>query len=702
MKKRSHYEPLQSCVQKDLTRKIDDALLKMKSIRDSDPLAGSISSLLDLDLQKVVDQHNNLGARATDLYKDHSLTSALDTIKNLDALALSASQQSTLKIKEVLEPVNQLALLAAPASKNYPSTSALDTIKNLDALALSASQQFTLKIKEVLEPVNQLALLAAPASQIYSLPSAFDSIQNSCQSAFSASHQAVLKAQEKFEAVNQLALLAAPFGYDRSGLSGVDSVVDSATFTGRAAFKFARDLQDIEDYNKSLGMLGAPFGYDCSALSRFDSVVDSATLAGSEVFKMERDFQNMVDRNNHGMLGTPFGYERSVLSGLDSVVDSATLAGNSASKMVRDFQQEMRDQNKSFGKLAASFGYDRSGLPSVDTVTLAGGATFPLHFGMQNILSQSDPYECFREEFQLPPVITLKPCITVDHNWVTHDPKHPLIIKKNCPEEEYNPNQDEMRVRLLEAVDTYLERQSKKIRQTRERLEFCETEELKQKQEGVIQAHDRLVQWAETIERDYLLLTEEELIQQLQENPEIIGYLLEGLQTIKIRKNQLHNEPEFIEKQRIRVAYNHNSFELDDDTDHLLNYEVVRWLDRVRSEGIACNHEPEKKENNAHERAIHQSDATHSTDNTNQKRVPDFKKNRSWTQFVQNKNILEEFEQICDKEGCTTKKQIVDEFWIVYGNELGGKKSGLYDACCNTEKASKFLEQVISKHKKAK
>jgi len=507
----------------------------------------------------------------------------------------------------------------------------------------------------VVDHNNRIGLLALPASKNYSAASALDTIKNIDALALSASQQSTLKIKEVLEPVNQLALLAAPFAYERSGLYCVDSVVDSATLAVNAAYKKAQDCQEMVDYNKSLGMLAAPFAY-----------------------------------------------ERSVLSGLDSVVDSATLAGNSAFKMVRDFQQEMRDQNKSFGKLAASFGYDRSGLSGVDTVTLAGGATFPLHFGMQNILSQSDPYECFREEFQLPPVITLKPCITVDHNWVTHDPKYPLIIKKNCPEEEYNPNQDEMRVRLLEAVDTYLERQSKKIRQTRERLEFCETEELKQKQEGVIQAHDRLVQWAETIERDYLLLTEEELIQQLQENPEIIGYLLEGLQTIKIRNNQLHNEPEFIEKQRIRVAYNHNSFELDDDTDHLLNYEVVRWLNRVRSEGIACNHEPEKKENNAHERAIHQSDATHSTDNTNQKRVPDFKKNRSWTQFVQNKNILEEFEQICDKEGCTTKKQIVDEFWIVYGNELGGKKSGLYGACCNNEKASKFLEQVISEHKKAK
>ena len=96
------------------------------------------------------------------------------------------------------------------------------------------------------------------------------------------------------------------------------------------------------------------------------------------------------------------------------------------------------------------------------------------------------------------------------------------------------------------------------------------------------------------------------------------------------------------------------------------------------------------------------NEANHPSSSINQKRIPDYKKNRSWTQFVHNKNILKEFEQICDKEGCTTKKQIVDEFWIVYGNELDGKKSGLYDACCNNEKANKFLEQVISEHKKAK
>jgi len=511
MKKRSHYEPLQSCVQKDLTGKIDDALLKVKSIRDSDPLAGGLASRLNLDLQKVVDHNNRIGLLAAPVSKDRSLLPCFDSIKNGNALALSISQQEALKM---LKPVDQFALLAAPARKMCSLISAFDSIRNSFQSAFSATQQEALKLKNLSVSVDQLALFAAPAYKNNLFLPCFDSIKNINALPFSVSKQAAFNITEMFKPVNQLALLGAPVGYHRSVLPSVDSVVDAATLADSGAFKVIRDLQqEMRDYNECLGILAAPVGY-----------------------------------------------HRSVLRGVDSVVDAATLAGSGAFKIARD-------------------------------------------------VLQSDPilrFDGFREDVMLRPVFPL------EHNRITDVPKteHPLIIKKNCPEEEYNPNQDEMRVRLLEAVDTYLERQSKKIRQTRERLEFCETEELKQKQEGVIQAHDSLVQWAETIERDYLLLTEEELIQQLQENPEIIGYLLEGLQTIKIRNNQLHNEPEFIEKQRIRVAYNHNSFELDDDTDHLLNYEVVRWLDRVRSEGIAGNHEPERNENNAHETALHKIEAT--------------------------------------------------------------------------------------------
>ena len=508
MKKRSHYEPSQSCVEKDITGKIDGALLKVKSIGDTDPLAGGVTSRLNLELQKVVDHNNRIGLLAAPVSEDRSLLPCFDSIKNGNALALSISQQETLKM---LKPVDQFALLAAPARKMCSLISAFDSIRSLFQSAFSATQQEALKLKNLSVSVDQLALFAAPAYKSHLFLPCFDSIKNINALPFTVSKQAAYNITEMLKPVNQLALLGAPVGYHRSVLPSVDSI-DISGLAGSSAFKMARNFQEMLDHNKSLALLGAPVGY-----------------------------------------------HRSVLRGVDSVVDAATLAGSGAFKIARD-------------------------------------------------VLQSDPilrYDGFREDVMLRPVFPL------EHNRITDVPKteRPLIRKKNCPEEEYNPNQNEMRIRLLEALDTYLERQSKKIRQTRERLEFCETEELKQKQEGVIQAHDRLVQWAETIERDYLLLTEEELIRQLQENPEIIGYLLEGLQTIKLRNNQLHNEPEFIEKQRIRVAYNHNSFELDDDTDHLLNYEVVRWLDRVRTEGMAGNHEPEKKENNAHETALDKIDA---------------------------------------------------------------------------------------------
>ena len=555
MKKRSHYEPSQSCVEKDITGKIDGALLKVKSIGDTDPLAGGVTSRLNLELQKVVDHNNRIGLLAAPVSEDRSLLPCFDSIKNGNALALSISQQETLKM---LKPVDQFALLAAPARKMCSLISAFDSIRSLFQSAFSATQQEALKLKNLSVSVDQLALFAAPAYKSHLFLPCFDSIKNINALPFTVSKQAAYNITEMLKPVNQLALLGAPVGYHRSVLPSVDSI-DISGLAGSSAFKMARNFQEMLDHNKSLALLGAPVGYHRSVLPSVDSI-DISGLAGSSAFKMARNFQEMLDHNKSlALLGAPVGYHRSVLRGVDSVVDAATLAGSGAFKIARD-------------------------------------------------VLQSDPilrYDGFREDVMLRPVFPL------EHNRITDVPKteRPLIRKKNCPEEEYNPNQNEMRIRLLEALDTYLERQSKKIRQTRERLEFCETEELKQKQEGVIQAHDRLVQWAETIERDYLLLTEEELIRQLQENPEIIGYLLEGLQTIKLRNNQLHNEPEFIEKQRIRVAYNHNSFELDDDTDHLLNYEVVRWLDRVRTEGMAGNHEPEKKENNAHETALDKIDA---------------------------------------------------------------------------------------------
>ena len=478
MKKRSHYEPLQSCVQKDLTRKIDDALLKMKSIRDSDPLAGGVTSRLNLELQKVVDHNNRIGLLAAPVSEDRSLLPCFDSIKNGNALALFISQQETLKI---LKPVDQFALLAAPARKMCSLISAFDSIRSIFQSAFSATQQEALKLKNLSISVDQLALFGAPAYKSHLFLPCFDSIKNIDALPFSVSKQAALNITEMFKPVNQLALLGAPVGYNRSVLPSVDSVVDAATLADSGAFKVIRDLQqEMRDYNECLGILAAPVGY-----------------------------------------------HRSVLRGVDSVVDAATLAGSGAFKIARD-------------------------------------------------VLQSDPilrFDGFREDVMLRPVFPL------EHNRITDVPKteHSLIRKKNCPEEEYNPNQNEMRVRLLEALDMYLETQSK------ERLEFCETEELEQKQEDAIQAHDRLVQWAETLERaDYLLLTEDEVKGQLQENPERIGYLVQGLQMIKLRNNQLRNEPEFIEEQRRRVAYNNNSYFLDEKTDHLLNYETMRWLDSLR------------------------------------------------------------------------------------------------------------------------
>ena len=527
MKKRSHYEPSQSCVEKDITMKIDGALLKVKSIRDSDPLAGGVTSRLNLELQKVVDHNNRIGLLAAPVSKDRSLLPCFDSIKNGNALALSISQQEALKM---LKPVDQFALLAAPARKMCSLISAFDSIRNSFQSAFSATQQEALKLKNLSVSVDQLALFAAPAYKNNLFLPCFDSIKNINALPFSVRKQAAFNITEMFKPFNQLALLGAPVGYHRSVLPSVDSVVDAATLADSGAFKVIRDLQqEMRDHNKSLRMLAAPVGYHRSVLPSVDSVVDAATLADSGAFKVIRDLQQEMRDYNEclGILAAPVGYHRSVLRGVDSVVDAATLAGSGAFKIARD-------------------------------------------------VLQSDPilrFDGFREDVMLRPVFPL------EHNRITDVPKteHPLIRKKNCPEEEYNPNQNEMRVRLLEALDMYLETQSK------ERLEFCETEELEQKQEDAIQAHDRLVQWAETLERaDYLLLTEDEVKGQLQENPERIGYLVQGLQMIKLRNNQLRNEPEFIEEQRRRVAYNNNSYFLDEKTDHLLNYETMRWLDSLR------------------------------------------------------------------------------------------------------------------------
>ena len=168
-------------------------------------------------------------------------------------------------------------------------------------------------------------------------------------------------------------------------------------------------------------------------------------------------------------------------------------------------------------------------------------------------------------------------------------------------------------------------------------------------------------------------------------------------------RNQRNLTVEYIKQNTEKKTY---GLEYDIAVDSFLALKAANdWLTelmRKKEEGSSTIESEKAVKQQFTIQTSNKNEANHPSSSINQKRIPDYKKNRSWTQFVHNKNILEEFEQICDKEGCTTKKQIVDEFWIVYGNELDGKKSGLYDACCNNEKANKFLEQVISEHKKAK
>ena len=168
-------------------------------------------------------------------------------------------------------------------------------------------------------------------------------------------------------------------------------------------------------------------------------------------------------------------------------------------------------------------------------------------------------------------------------------------------------------------------------------------------------------------------------------------------------RNQRNLTVEYIKQNTEKKTY---GLEYDIAVDSFLALKAANnWLNelmRKKEEGSNTIESEKAVKQQLTIQTSNKNEANHPSSSINQKRIPDYKKNRSWTQFVHNKNILEEFEQICDKEGCTTKKQIVDEFWIVYGNELDGKKSGLYDACCNNEKANKFLEQVISEHKKAK
>jgi hypothetical protein len=315
------------------------------------------------------------------------------------------------------------------------------------------------------------------------------------------------------------------------------------------------------DYNKTLGMLVAPFGYDRSALSCLDSVVDTATFTGRAAFNVARDLQDIEDHNNKlRMLAAPFAYERSGLSGVDSI-DISALAGSAAFEIAYDVHQN-------------------------EPIVL---------------------YDGFGKDF------VLRPVFTIEYKAAHDAPKtyRPLIKKKNCSEEEYSPNQGEIQTRIFLAFDTFFNTQEDRLQKVKERLRICENNESRKRQEQRARKIEMSFEEELKIEgHEYLLLPENELKQRLIENPTILSYLIEGLQKIMSSNNQLRNDPDFIEEQRRKVAYNLNSYYLDDGTDHLLNYEAMRWLNRVRSEGIACNHEPEKKENNAHETALHKIEAT--------------------------------------------------------------------------------------------
>lgn len=157
----------------------------------------------------------------------------------------------------------------------------------------------------------------------------------------------------------------------------------------------------------------------------------------------------------------------------------------------------------------------------------------------------------------------------------------------NSHEEQYQPNQVEIRTRLLLILDTYLENQLTLVENAKERLKTCVVEADRTKLQQYVRSIEKPLSDAQKIERhDFLLLSEDELKRRLADEPEVLTCLLLGLQNLRRANGQFRNDPEFIEEQRRRVAYNHNSFFLDGGTDHLLNYEVMRWLEKVRVKKI--------------------------------------------------------------------------------------------------------------------
>jgi|GEM_PF-5573556 len=215
---------------------------------------------------------------------------------------------------------------------------------------------------------------------------------------------------------------------------------------------------------------------------------------------------------------------------------------------------------------------------------------------MQAVL---DRYEKFRQSGDDYQDVRAWLCIVAVNKWLTGEP----VVgndeqKKKCSfqvpsgnthAEQYQPNQVEIRTRLLLVLDTYLENQLTLVENAKERLATCVVEAEKTTLQQYVQSIEKPLSDAQRIERhDFILLPEDELKRRLADEPKMLTYLILGLQLLRKENGQFRNDPEFIEEQRQKVAYNHNSFYLDRGTDHLLNYEVMRWLEDVRVKDMSC------------------------------------------------------------------------------------------------------------------
>lgn len=210
-----------------------------------------------------------------------------------------------------------------------------------------------------------------------------------------------------------------------------------------------------------------------------------------------------------------------------------------------------------------------------------------------------DRYEKFRQSADDYADVREWLCIVAVSKWLTGE----LVVgndeqKKKCSfqvsprnthAEQYLPNQVEIRTRLLLVLDTYLENQLTLVANAKERLATCVVEAEKTTLQQYVQSIEKPLSDAQRIERhDFILLPEDELKRRLADEPKMLTYLILGLQLLRKENGQFRNDPEFIEEQRPKVAYNHNSFYLDRGTDHLLNYEVMRWLEDVRVKDMSC------------------------------------------------------------------------------------------------------------------